>query len=108
MYNKIIDVLNKAVVNDIRVYDMKDITPFYDYSIICSVKSARQGSAAINYLKKEAEELGLRVRSFSSATQSAWFLIDLDDVVVHLFVGEERIRYNLDEMYGNNPILKLE
>lgn len=108
MYNKVIEILNKAVVKDIRVYDMKNLTPFYDYSLICSVNSARQGAAAINYLKKETEELGLKVRSFSSSIETTWFLIDLDDVVVHLFVGDERRRYNLDEMYGNHPILIVE
>lgn len=108
MYNKVIEILNKAVVKNIKVYDMKNLTPFFDYSIICSVNTARQGAAAINYLKKEAEDINMRVRSFSSSTDTTWFLIDLDDVVVHVFVGEERQRYNLDEMYGGNPIKVVE
>lgn len=104
MYSKVIEILNKAVVKDIRVYDMKNLTPFYDYSIICSVNTARQGAAAINYLKKEAEDYGFEIRGFSSSNETTWFLIDLNDVVVHLFVNEERFRYNLDGMYGDNPI----
>lgn len=104
MYNKVIEILNKAVVKNIKVYDMKNLTPFFDYSIICSVNTARQGAAAINYLKKEAENINLTVRSFSSSTDTTWFLIDLNDIVVHVFVGEERYRYNLDGMYGDNPI----
>ena len=108
MYNKVIEFLNKAVVKKIKVYDMKNLTPFYDYSIICSVNTPRQGIAAINYLKKEAENLGFEVRSFSSSNETTWFLIDLNDVVVHLFVGDERYRYNLDGMYGDNPIKVVE
>ena len=108
MYNKVIEILNKAVVKNIKVYDMKNLTPFYDYSIICSVNTGRQGNAAVNYLKKEAETIGLTVRGFSKGTDSLWYLIDLNDVVVHLFVGEERYRYNLDGMYGDNPILFIE
>ena len=65
MYNKVIEILNKAVVKSIKVYDMKNITPFYDYSIVCSVNTARQGNAAVNYLKKEAEINGFIVRSFT-------------------------------------------
>ena len=34
MYNKVIEILNKAVVKNIKVYDMKNLTPFYDYSIM--------------------------------------------------------------------------
>ena len=90
MYNKVIEILNKAVVKKIKVYDMKNLTPFYDYSIICSVN------------------LGFEVRSFSSSNETTWFLIDLNDVVVHLFVGDERYRYNLDGMYGDNPIKVVE
>lgn len=104
MYNKVIEILNKAVVKDIRVYDMKNVTPFYDYTIIASVNTSRQGAAAVNYLKKEASQIGLDVRNSSGSNETTWFLVDLNDVVVHLFVGEERIRYNLDGMYGDNPI----
>lgn len=48
------------------------------------------------------------MRSFSSSNETTWFLIDLNDVVVHLFVGDERYRYNLDGMYGDNPIKVVE
>ncbi len=108
MYNKIIEILNKAVVKNIKVYDMKNLTPFYDYTIIGSVNTSRQGASAINYVKKEAENLNFKIRSFSSSSETTWFLIDLNDIVVHLFVGDERYRYNLDGMYGDSPILSIE
>ena len=46
-----LDTLNKSVVNKIVVYDMKTVTPFYDYTIIASCNSSRQGHAAVNYLR---------------------------------------------------------
>ena len=108
MYNKVIEILNKAVVKSIKVYDVTSLTPFFDYSIVCSVNTSRQGNAAVNYLKKEAEMNGLTVKSFTTTSDTTWFLVDLTDIVVHLFVGEERIKYNLDEMYGNNPVEYIE
>lgn len=100
MVNKIIESLEKAVATDIRVYDMREKTPFYDYTIICSVNTSRQGAACVDYLRDDGEKLGLWVRGYSSNPESAWFLVDLNEVVVHIFVGEERIRYNLDGMYA--------
>ena len=35
---------------------------------------------------------------------SKWLLIDLKDVVVHLFVNEERQVYNLDRLYSDVPV----
>ena len=96
---QIVALLDKAVVADIIIYDMQPITPFYSYSIIATANTSRQGHAAADYLKKAAPNLGLTLRSLNDQADSRWFLVDLSDVVVHIFVGEERQRYNLDGLY---------
>lgn len=101
MINEIIKILEKAVVTDIAVYDMRKKTPFYDYSIICSVNSNRQGAACVDYLKNDAIKTGMTVRGYNLGLESGWFLIDLNDVIVHIFVGNTRKHYNLDDMYAN-------
>lgn len=101
MINEIIKILEKAIVTDIAVYDMRKKTPFYDYSIICSVNSNRQGAACVDYLKNDAVKAGMTVRGYNLGLESGWFLIDLNDVIVHIFVGNTRKHYNLDDMYAN-------
>lgn len=101
MIDELIKILDKAVVKDIKVYDTSSFTPYFDYVIIASASSARQGAACVNYLKKEAQTVGLDVKSFSSSSDTSWFLVDLNSVVVHVFVGEERARYNLDGIYSH-------
>lgn len=96
---EIIDSLDKAVVEDIRVYSMKELTPFYDYSVIASASSTRQAIASIEYLKDDEEKRGHLVKTVRYDSSSTWLLLDLGDVVVHVFVGEDRQRYNLDNMY---------
>lgn len=97
---ELIESLNKAVVDDIRVYDMKELTPFFDYSIIASASSSRQAMAAIDYIISDQEKLGKFVRRSANSSDSTWFLLDLGDVVIHVFVGSDRERYNLDNMYN--------
>ena len=36
----VLKTLDKAVVTDVLVYDMKSYTPYYDYSVICSVNNS--------------------------------------------------------------------
>ena len=105
MIDNIIKILDKAVVEDIAIYDMRSITPFYDTCIIGSVHSSRQGNAAVNYLKKEAPLLGYELRSYHAMPDTKWFLVDLNDIVIHIFVGDERQRYNLDGMCSVYPIV---
>lgn len=107
MVKDLIKILDKAVVNDIVVYDTTLYTPYYDYVIIGSVNTARQGNAAVGYLRKEVPTLGLDVRSFTSGNDATWFLIDINNVVVHIFVQEERKRYNLDGMYEQLSSVKV-
>lgn len=103
--NAVVKMLEKAVVHDIIVYDMKNITPFYDYSIVCSANSARQAAAAINYVRKDACGDGLEVRGYHTNSETRWHLVDLSSIVVHVFVGDEREKYNLDGMYGMQNML---
>lgn len=103
MLNHILKILEKAIVTDVVVYDVQSITPYYDYAVIASVNSNRQGAAAINYLKKDIQEFNGIIKSVSTSNESGWFLIDLNEVVVHIFVGEERNKYNLDGLYFHLP-----
>ncbi|HHU23973.1 MAG: ribosome silencing factor [Bacilli bacterium] len=99
---KVIEILDKAVVSNTKVYDMTSLTPFYDFSIITSVNNSRQGHAGVDYLRKEAPLHGFTIRSISGHGDSRWFLVDLNEIVVHIFVGDERERYNLDGLYSHN------
>ncbi len=99
MIDKILEILDKAVVTDVRVYDTTSYTPYYDTVIICSANSNRQGNAAADYLKKEAPRYGYELRSFNAGNDTTWFLVDLNSVIVHIFVQDERKRYNLDGIY---------
>lgn len=95
----VIDSLNKAVVKDLRVYDTRNYTPFYDYSIVSSASTSRQAFAAVDYVRDSAEREGFNVISWTKEPDSEWYLIDLGEIVVHVFVGDTRFSYNLDSMY---------
>ena len=101
MLKTTLDILSKAVVKDIVVYHMETVSPFYDYFVVGSVNSNRQGSAAVNYLKKDLALAGYTIKGFSSSNESGWFLVDGGSVVVHLFVGNERYVYNLDGIFSH-------
>ena len=103
--NAVVKMLEKAVVHDIIVYDMQNITPFYDYCIICSANSSRQGGAAVNYVRKDAHEIELDVKGYHTGSDTRWHLVDLNSIVVHIFVGDEREKYNLDGMYSMQNML---
>ena len=102
--NNVVKSLEKAVVDNIKIYDMQELTPFYDYVIIASASSTRQAAAAINYVKDDEEKKGEIIKTPIYDTNSTWLLLDLKDIIIHVFVGDERDKYNLDNMYENYGI----
>ena len=97
-YEQVVDCLDHNIVKDVVVYDARKTSPLYDYIIVASTMTARQMEACINYLKDDFE-----VRGFELA--DSWTLIDLNDVIVHVFKEEERERYGIDRLYANLPIM---
>lgn len=91
-------VLQKKAKN-IIVLNVKEISSFTDYLLICSGTTDRQVqavSAAIQeYLKKE----GIRPLGVEGETNAEWILLDYDDVVISVFQESARSFYGLENLW---------
>lgn len=87
--NKVFELLNKVNAKEITTVDFENKSPFYDYFIIATATNV-QSTSFLNYLKAEKKEFR------SEGARSGWVLVDLGDVIVHLFTNDERERINLD------------
>lgn len=95
-YKKVVEVLDDLKVKDIKVYDFNKTSPFYDYFVIATVNE-RQVNAAANNLKQEFKD---KIKNIEGKS-SGWVLVDMGDIIIHLFRAEEREFYGLDKMlYG--------
>jgi ribosome-associated protein len=86
---------------DIVVLDMKGISMIADYFLICHGNSDKQVQAIARELKDKAEENGYSVKRLEGFDQARWILVDLGDVVAHVFHKEERGYYNLERLWGD-------
>jgi ribosome-associated protein len=89
---------------DIMVLNMKGISLIADYFIICHGNSDKQVQAIAREIREKAEELGYSLKRMEGFDEARWVLIDIGDVVVHVFHKEERSYYNLERLWGDAPI----
>lgn len=89
----VIDQLENVKAHNINVYELKGFSPFYDYFVIATT-SERQSSAAVNYIKKVLPKEEIKHLEGKGGT---WVLMDLGDIIVHLFQQEDRDFYQLDQ-----------
>lgn len=89
---------------DIMVLNMKGISLIADYFIICHGNSDKQVQAIAREIREKAEEQGYSLKRIEGFDEARWVLIDIGDVVVHVFHKEERSYYNLERLWGDAPI----
>ncbi len=90
---------------DIVVLNMQNISLLADYFIICHGNSDRQVQAMAREVQEKAEENGFTVKRVEGFDTARWILVDLGDVVVHIFHKDERAFYNLERLWGDAPQL---
>jgi ribosome-associated protein len=89
---------------DILALNMQGISLIADYFIICHGNSDKQVQAIARAIKEKAEENGYNVRRMEGFDEATWILIDLGDVVAHVFHRDERSYYKLERLWGDAPL----
>ena len=76
--------------------------------IICHGDSNTQVSAIANWVEKVIEDkLDEKVRRKQGLENSQWVLLDYVDVVVHIFQKEYRDFYNLEGLWADGQVVRI-
>jgi ribosome-associated protein len=88
---------------DIVALNMQGISLIADYFLICHGNSEKQVQAIAREMKEKAEEADIHVKRLEGFDEAKWILVDLGDVVAHIFHRDERLYYNLERLWGDAP-----
>lgn len=95
------DAISERKGENIVIYDVMPVSSVTDTMIVASASNLRQAQAIKDNILDRLAENGftgsIRTEGRESST---WLLIDLGDVVVHIFTGSERKNYDLDRLYA--------
>ncbi|MCA0389728.1 MAG: ribosome silencing factor [Bacteroidetes bacterium] len=92
---------------DVKILDLRNITTIADYFVICSGESDMQVKAIADNVDKNLSDEGIKVWKKEGFKALSWVLIDLSDIVVHVFRNESRQFYNLERLWGDAPVQEL-
>ncbi|GGE43369.1 ribosomal silencing factor RsfS [Pullulanibacillus camelliae] len=88
---------------DIVTLDMRGISTMSDFFVICHGNSDRQVQSIARDIKDQAYKNGIAVRRMEGFDNARWILIDLGDVIAHVFHREDRDYYKLEKLWGDAP-----
>ena len=111
-----IDVARQAVeaasdkqADDIVMLDTREVCSFADYFVICSGDSARQIEAIWQEIRGTLKREGVIPYHSEGAADSGWILLDLGEVIVHIFSPSQRLYYQLDDLWHNAiPVIRIQ
>lgn len=90
---------HKAI--SLKLLNLQGQCDYADYFVVMSATSIRHAQsmadAILSVRKTKSDDL-------EGYQTGDWILIDLGDIVVHIFQESTREHYNLDKLWGNTPL----
>ncbi|MGK0551367.1 ribosome silencing factor [Enterococcus faecalis] len=93
---------------DLVALDVRNISLLADYFFICQANSERQINAIVAEIVEQEAKQQVAIQRVEGKEGGKWVLIDLGDVVVHVFQASERSFYNLEKLWSDAPLVNLE
>ena len=82
--------------------DLRGISTFTDFFVICSATSEPQLKAIANEIEiRLKEDHAIRAVAIDGFPASQWMVLDYLQVVVHIFHRDKRAFYSLEDLWGD-------
>lgn len=96
----VVATLDDMKAEEIVTIDLAGKTEIADYMVIVSGTSERQLVAMAERLVEKLKKRGMGPVPIEGLEGRSWLVLDLIDVIVHLFRPEARALYNLEKMWS--------
>ena len=98
--------LEKKAV-DVSILDVQGLTSLADYFVVCSGRSDTQVRAIAEGIEAACRATRRRPLAVEGAALGKWILIDLGDVLVHVFQQPIREFYDLEKLWSRARSVEL-
>ena len=95
---------DKMAVNTL-VLDMRELSVMCDYFVIANAPTRVQIADITRAVDDTLSAQGRRAQSIQGRNENTWVLLDYGNVIVHLFLSQERDFYNLEGLWSKAPVV---
>lgn len=103
----VVRALQSRKALDIVILDLRGLTIIADYFVIATGTSTIHIRGMVDAIFEQGRTVGIKSLRAEGLGGVAWVLIDLGDVVVHLFDAEQRDFYQLERLWIDAPRVPL-
>ncbi|MBS9336309.1 ribosome silencing factor [Fructobacillus papyrifericola] len=103
----VLEAIDNKRGEDVTALDMQGVSLLADYFVLASASSTRQVQAIAREVKEEVVAAGYPIDHIEGFEKAQWVVLDLGDVIVHVFDEESRDFYHLDKLWYDAKSLDL-
>ncbi|MGB9668482.1 MAG: ribosome silencing factor [Thermosulfidibacteraceae bacterium] len=98
---KIVKAIGEKKGKDVAILDLRKISAFCDYFIICTMEIPLHGRAIADEIDFVLSREGVYPLGIEGYEDSEWILLDYGDIVVHIFTESARKLYDLERLWSD-------
>lgn len=102
-----VNTLLEKKAKDLVIINVKEISSFADYLVICSGTSDRQVRALSAFIQEKLKKSGMFPLGVEGEDYGQWILMDYADVVIHIFLEPVRELYDLEKLWMEAPRMEV-
>ncbi|MGC9362877.1 MAG: ribosome silencing factor [Candidatus Syntrophosphaera sp.] len=97
----IIGWLSEKQAENIRVYDVENNSSYTDLIVVCEGTADLHNKAIASHVLDMAKENKYKVIGKAGLEFGQWVLLDVGDIIVHVFLPEKRQYYKIDQFFAD-------
>lgn len=93
---------------DIKIIDISEVSVLADYFIIANGTNENQVRALVENVEEELSKNGFEVKQREGYGLGNWVLLDLGEIIVHVFDRENRLFYDLERIWRDGKTVEVD
>lgn len=103
---EVLEVLDKGKGEAIVVLDMREVSAFTDFMVLCNGRSEPHVRALADAVGKHRRDHGSKPAHIEGRSAGSWILMDYFELIVHVFTEQNREFYQLERLWRDAPLLE--
>jgi ribosome-associated protein len=99
----IIESLKSIKATDITILKVGELTSIADYFIICTVDNTTLLRMTLETVERDMRKNKYHLLYQPQQEKSNWMILDFGDILVHVFMEQERKYYDLEGYWDKAP-----
>ena len=95
----LLELLETFKVEDVAHINVEGASSLFDHMVVCTARSSQHAKTVADKIQYHFKPEMAEIPKSDGKDFGSWVAVDLDDVVVHIMVAQERERYSLEELW---------